>query len=252
MVANVVRTLFASTVLLLSSAAHSTAYQMQFIGGDTVAFVALNDAGTLVMEGFSDFICASRGRAAGMSALLRPPAYRWGPGGGFHFVAGLPAGPLEEEDICGVSVLRINSAGDMIGTSFRDGVRVPTFWREGLAYDLRDPANADLTFVPDPGVGRVEFDFEALDVINLSDFPFLSRPETREELIPNSAWTNAQGLYVFELNNWTHDVALLLPLAVPEPPAMHLLVLAGLSGWFAARYRRSSVGARSDKAGSRH
>lgn len=231
MVTNAFRGL-ALALVLVCSPAHSTAYRLQFVGGDTVGVVGLNDAGVLLMGGFGDRCGNPVG--GGMSAILPPP---YVPDPTWRFVIGLPTVPAGYED-CGVNVHRINSAGDMIGTSDRNGTSIPTFWREGVPYDLRDPANAGLTFVPDPGVRRVAFDFESFDIVNLSDFPWLPPRLDWDWLFPASAWTNAGGLYAFTLNTALRDEAILIPLVVSEPPSIGIALL-GLVAIFAA-IRRSN------------
>ena len=222
MVTKAIRTLAVLAVLLASFPAHSTVYRLEFVGGDTVGVVGLNDAGTLLMGGFGDRCGNPIGGA--MSAIL-PPPYR--PDPMWQFVRGLPTTPEGYEE-CGVNAQYLNSAGDMIGTSDRNGVRVPTFWRDGIAYDLRDPANASLVFVPDPGVRRVPFDFERFDIVNLSDFPFLPPRGDWDIIFPATAWTNAGGLFAFTLNTTMRDEAILIPLIVAEPPSI-AIVMVGIA-----------------------
>jgi PEP-CTERM motif len=188
--------------------------------GDTVGFRALADNGNLLL---------SLADSCGLSAVRQYNSAA-GTYSGRQFVYGLPnenSGRFGAE--CGVFVDNINSAGDMVGTSLRNGVYIPTFWRGGVAFDLRDPANSGLVFTPDPyAVSAYGVDLRNLEI---------NDPTPAMVAFGLKAlWTNALGMYGTQLNGQFDTGYVLIPVAaaVPEPSTV-MLVAGALAALVASR-----------------
>ena len=230
--------LAASGMLVLSTLAQAApAYGFSWIEGtgDTVDLYGMDDAGDLLLNGYGDL-------GGGGRSMVIPRGGQISGG----FVTGLPkpdGGDARE----GVLVSQINSAGDMIGTSYVPSANggngtVKTFWRGGVAYDMSLPANAGLVFVPDPGAVSIQINLAALSIVDLPA-EFLSNPA---DYLPNSALTNAKGEYAFVTLHTSPfgsgRAALLIPIAsVPEPGTIALWMIGiSLLGVTTSR-RRSKI-----------
>jgi hypothetical protein len=151
----------------------------------------------------------------------------------------------------------INNAGDVLGEVLTSGQRVPTLWKQGVPYDLTDPANAKLRFQYDPGPKYAPFDLLSLDVVNL---PAIFRPTWcdscptpwpdqgyGENYLPPlarvdaSALTNARGDWVFGYDAVVPDRYGVLRVigVVPEPPMPALISLALAAALCASRSNRT-------------
>jgi hypothetical protein len=191
--------------------------------GDTVNFAGMADNGNLLLNGFGD-VCL------GGKSAIRQYDSALGDYGGRQYVSGLPNGLDSLE--CGVQVARLNSAGDLVGTSLRGGVSIPTFWRGGVAFDLRDPANIGLIFTPDPfAVAAIGVDLSTLDII---------APDAGirfgTDFYLRSLWTNALGMYGAESTRFNNKGYVLIPVAaaVSEPGTV-LLVMGAVAALMAGR-----------------
>jgi hypothetical protein len=200
--------------LMGAVAAYATpVYRWVYAGsGDTVSLSGLADNGNVLLTGFGD----SCGRSA-----VRQFNSSFGTYSDRQFVIGLPNGQFAE---CGVSVSRFNSAGDMVGTSRRDGVFVPTFWRGGVAFDLRDPGNSGLVFVPDAlAVSARGVDLSALNILE-------PNPDIRfgSEFYLRALFTNALGMFGAESSRFNNTGYVLIPIVATVPePSVALLMVAG-------------------------
>jgi hypothetical protein len=210
--------------------------------GDTIGLQGLANNGDMLFTGYGD-VCG------GKSALYTPG----GPERG-RFVSGLPSSNISRDIECGVRVTAFNSAGDMIGTSLNEAlVRVDTFWRGGVAFDLTDPANAGLTFVADVGTGRVpRFDVSSLTIENpdvfarFGDTPDQKAQRLRDALIALSgqqAFTNLAGQFAFDRPNTIFSSGFLFaPVSTPvSSPATLALVGLGLVGVALSRKKPSTA-----------
>jgi hypothetical protein len=207
-----------------SAAQAGPVYRAVNVGSDTVGITGLADNGNVLLGGFGDSAC-ERGEA-GKSALRRYDSVT-GTFGKSAFFVGLPIALGTAE--CGVRVDHFNSADDAVGASRRQGVYIPTFWRNGVAIDLRDPANSGLVFTPDPFVvPAFEIDLDSLDIIN--------RPFDLESRYARARWTNALGMYTAKSQLFSQNEYVLIPIAaaVPEPGSV-LLVVGALAALVASR-----------------
>lgn len=207
---------------LASPAEASILYRWERLGapsGDTIGLGGMTDAGDVLLVGYGD--AGGRSRVVNRGGLA--------PDG---FVEGLPWPMNAFSPEFGVDVRGINSQGDMHGYSFNNDFGpqpVPTFWRNGIAYDMTDPANAGLVFVRDPGVSAGRFNFASLDIVNMLPgfLPFDYEQWLSE---PHFALTNSKGEFALEVygGGMLGDVFLLVPFEAPEPGSLSLL-LAGLA-----------------------
>ena len=204
------------------------------IGGDTVWLTTINDLGQVVM-----------GTGQGCNG---PCSFITSMGGGGFtgHVTGLPLPGAPNGTESGTMIGNINSAGDMIGVSGFGGFfgipnPIPTFWRNGVAYDMRDPANSGLVFVPDPGVSFGSIDLGALDIINPGDFAanFGFGIDDAAAFLKGSVsgWRNAKNQFAFEAG-WNRPTHFFVP--IPTPPTLALVALA-LAAGAAVRWRRASA-----------
>jgi hypothetical protein len=197
--------------------------------GDTIGIGGLADNGDLLMQGYGD-LCTG-----GKSFILD----RGGSANG-GFVKGLTGADVNRNRECGAAVSAINSAGDMIGTSYNDALAsISTFWRNGVAFDLTNPANAGLVFVADPGAVRLAaFDVSTLVIENP---PAYFNNDYVIQLSRFRAFTNAKGELAFEAGFRRNGVLLTPVAAAVSAPATLALVGLGLLGVAISR-RRTAAG----------
>jgi hypothetical protein len=201
----------------VSAASAAPTYRWEFSGtGDTVGIGGLADNGDILQVGFGD--------SCGRSAVNKYDPIS-GTYSGRQFVVSFANG-LDARD-CGVAVSRFNSAGDMVGTTLRGGVSIPTFWRGGVAYDLRDAANAGLVFTPDAqAVSALGTDLSTLDI--LAPHPFI---RAGSDFYLKALLTNGLGMFAAESMTFGGTGFVLIPVttaAVAEPHS-GVLVLAALA-----------------------
>ena len=172
-------------------------------------------------------------------------------------VIGLPLPGAPNGTDSGTRINNINSAGDMIGLSGLGGFfgipnPIPTFWRNGVAYDMRDPANAGLVFVPDPGVSFGSIDLGALDIVNPGDFAanFGYGIDDAAAFLKGSVsgWRNAKNQFAFEAG-WNSPTHFFIP--IPTPPTLALVALALAVGATVRRRYSSALPRTSRTASSR-
>lgn len=229
----ILRTLATLLLAVLSATQATASVQYQWVfssSGDTVGTDYLADNGDLVLGGFGD-VCG------GGKSAIRVYDAATGLYGSREFVTGLPRGTPESPD-CGVHVSKRNSAGDMVGHSTVNGLIVPTFWQGGVAFDLNDPLNAGLVFVPDAGVvlaqGPSAMDLSGLDIIAPH-----SQIRSGTDFYLRSLYTNALGMIAAESSLFNNLGFVLIPLvSVPEPASVWLVLGAALAA--AAACRRSN------------
>jgi len=220
---------------LLQSAAAAPLYRWEPLpnnvpSGDTIALIMMDDAGDVLLGGYGDAGIKSRVvNRGGLAPDGFVESLPWTGGDDRPYI-----GPPDE----GVQVDALNSQGDMIGYSFISPLAphpIPTFWRIGVPYDLRDPANADLIFVPDPVAHFGIFDFSEFDIVNTLQ-PVIGSEEDYESWLhaPHFGWTNAKGEFALEVRTGRggggdcfDDCTTYLLVPIPEPASL-LLLLAGL------------------------
>jgi hypothetical protein len=176
--------------------------------GDTTTAQDVNDHGEVLYCCFSD---------SEFSAALLGATMLHGEGGA----------PAVAEDV--------NNAGHVLGYSMKGSAWVSTMWIDGAPYDLTDPSNAGLQFVPDPGPKFADdFDLSALKIEGL--------PDCFQTGFCRPLWalTNARGDLIFEYSIAhfvTTNAALWFdghaePASVPEPSSLLLAALACLAALY--------------------
>lgn len=208
-------------ILVLAGACAKATPTYQFVwagGGDVTGLTAINNLGQVLFT--SGQFC---GGGCSYINNIRGP-------GGFQTFNGLPTTGFPQGTSEGTFIHSFNSAGDMVGTSRMPGGDRPTFWRGGVAYDLTDPANAHLVFVPDVGVGGGELYLSDLSssIVNLDEI-LRFEPGLDQDLFLTTrrhAKYNSRGDYAFMIGELRDTTAYLLRLSVPVPPTAPLIGVA--------------------------
>jgi len=221
-------------MFLLAGANAKAAPTYQFIwagGGDVNGLTAINNLGQVLMT--SGQLCG--GSPCSHIRDMRE-THQW------QTFTGLPIPGFPEGTDKGTLIQKFNSTGDMVGVSGYDGGGgTPTFWRDGVAYDMTDPANAHLVFVPDVGVGFGDL-FLAdlnLNIVNPDEIGVFGPDLDWFFARRRHAWHNVLGDYAFEVGEMRGETAYLLRLSVPLPSTTPLVGVALLALVLSSRRQRS-------------
>lgn len=192
-------------------------YLYSFLGGDEIVPTDLNDHGVVVMSGNSNVV------PGGGSWLV-------GDRGDWTTATQVRGFGFGDSPYGGVGVSDINNAGHLFGSALRNGFWVPTIWIGGVPYDLTEPGNLGLTFIPDHGPKWMDIDPWLLEIPGL---PFNALPGDRIHDV--RALTNLRGGFVVAhdylhgfVNAWgAVNTSYALLTRVPEPSS-GLLVIAAM------------------------